>query len=408
MRLFVMQKLNSWSPLHFLAALGSGGMSVAFLMFLMFWVPHPKRSMPAFEDLAVHAAKGGIGEIVVYVISAIIAFLIVNHFRLMYFNFKQYKMAKADGRIDKLLGTNAHTQLLAMPLASAMSINAFFIAGSLFIPGLWDVAEYLFPLALMGFVGLGYWSLKLYFGFIAEVFHKKSFKKEMNGSLAQMLPAFTFGMIAVGFAATVVFSHNIPLVTVAMVGAIFFLVATALVGLLKLVIGFNDLFEHGATPMALPTLWVLIPTLTVSGIAVLRLDHGLSHTLLNVAPANHLVFLTTIFAFQVFIGLMGFAVMRRMGYFKKLVANEANDINSSPVAFALICPGVALTVMGHFFMHIALVKNGLLVKYSLSYFAMLTPITVLQLLTVWLMFRLVKQQLKGGFKTAPNAAPKAA
>ncbi len=25
-----MQKLHSWSPLHFLAALGSGGMSVAF------------------------------------------------------------------------------------------------------------------------------------------------------------------------------------------------------------------------------------------------------------------------------------------------------------------------------------------------------------------------------------------
>ena len=56
-----MQKLNSWSPLLFLAALGAGGMSVAFLMMLMFWIPHPNRSMPAYEDLAAHAAKGGIG-----------------------------------------------------------------------------------------------------------------------------------------------------------------------------------------------------------------------------------------------------------------------------------------------------------------------------------------------------------
>ena len=323
-----MQKLNSWSPLLFLAALGAGGMSVAFLMF---WIPHPNRSMPAYEDLAAHAAKGGIGEVLVCVVSAIIAFLLITHFRLMYFNFKQYKMAKADGRIDKILSTNAHTQLLAMPLASAMFING------LFIPGLWDVAEYLFPLAVLGFAVLGYWALKLYFGFIAEVFHKKSFKKEMNGSLAQMLPAFTFGMIAVGFAATVVFSHNVALMTFAMAASIFFLVATALVALLKMVIGFNDLFEHGATPMALPTLWVLIPTITVSSIAVLHLDHGLAHTLLeNVQSGNHLVFLTTMFALQIFIGLMGYAVMRHMGYFQKLVASEKNDINGSPVANSLV------------------------------------------------------------------------
>lgn len=404
-----MQKLNSWSPLHFLAALGAGGMSVAFLMPLMFWVPHPNRSMPAFDDLVAHAAKGGIGEVLVYSVSAIIAFLLIAHFRLMYFNFRQYQMAKADGRIEKLLGTNAHTQLLAMPLASAMSINGFFIAGSLFIPGLWDVAEYLFPLAVLGFAVLGYWALKLYFGFIAEVFHKKSFKKEMNGSLAQMLPAFTFGMIAVGFAATVVFSHNVALVTFAMAASIFFLVATALVGLLKLVIGFNDLFEHGATPMALPTLWVLIPTITVSSIAVLRLDHGLTHTLLeNVQGGNHLVFLTTMFAFQIFIGLMGYAVMRRMGYFQRLVAADKNEINGSPVAFALICPGVAITVMSYFFMNLALVQNGLLVKFSITYFAMLTPVTIIQLLTVWLLFRLVKQQLKGGFKEVSNVAAKTA
>jgi len=394
-----MHKLNSWSPLHFLAALGAGGMSVAFLMMLMFWVPHPNRSMPAYEYLVAHAAQGGIGEVLVYAVSAIIAFLLITHFRLMYFNFKQYKMAKADGRIDKILGTNAHTQLLAMPLASAMSINGLFIAGSLFIPGLWEVAEYLFPLAVLGFAVLGYWALKLYFGFIAAVFHKKSFKKEMNGSLAQMLPAFTFGMIAVGFAATVVFSHNLGLVTFAMAASIFFLVATALVALLKLVIGFNDLFEHGATPMALPTLWVLIPTITVSGIAVLRLDHGLTHTLLeNVQAGNHLVFLTTLFSLQVFIGLMGYAVMRRMGYFQQLVASTKNDINGSPVAFALICPGVAITVMSYFFMNLALVNNGLLVKFSVSYFAMLTPVTIIQLLTVWVLFRLLKQQLKGGFK----------
>jgi len=54
--------------------------------------------------------------------------------------------------------------------------------------------------------------------------------------------------------------------------------------------------------------------------------------------------------------------------------------------------------MSYFFINLALVQNGLLVKFSISYFAMLTPVNIIQLLTVWLLFRLGKQQLKGGFK----------
>lgn len=404
-----MQKSTSWSPLHFLAALGAGGMSVTFFMFLIFWTPHPGRSIPVFEDLMAYASTGGtIAQVVVYGTMLVIGWMIIKHFQLMWWNWRQYSMAKADGRIDKMLGTNAHTQLLAMPLATAMSVNALFIAGALFVPGLWANVEYLLPLALVAFLIIGVWALRLYFDFVAQVFHKKSFNKGLNNSLAQMLPAFAFGMVAVGFSATAIFSHNPAVVTVAMGLSIFFLVATAIIGTLKMIMGFNDLFEHGASPMSLPTLWVLIPILTVSGIAVLRLDHGISHTLLKVEPSSNLVFLTSVFAIQIFIALMGYAVMRRMHYFRDLFSSQANTVNQSPVAFALVCPGVALSVMGQFFINKALVSSGLLVKFGIVYFGLTAIVLVVQLATLWLMFKLIRRQISGPVETVKVQQAKAA
>ncbi|MEZ5716799.1 MAG: hypothetical protein R3D85_17605 [Paracoccaceae bacterium] len=42
---------DSYSPLYFLASLGAGGLAVTFFMFLFFWVPHPGRPVPIFEDV---------------------------------------------------------------------------------------------------------------------------------------------------------------------------------------------------------------------------------------------------------------------------------------------------------------------------------------------------------------------
>ncbi len=49
----------SYSPLYFLSTLGSGGLMVTFFMFLMFWVPHPGRPVPIFEDIIFAFAGGG-------------------------------------------------------------------------------------------------------------------------------------------------------------------------------------------------------------------------------------------------------------------------------------------------------------------------------------------------------------
>ena len=43
---------DTYSPLYFLASVGAGGLTVTFFMYLMFWVPHPGRPVPIFDDIA--------------------------------------------------------------------------------------------------------------------------------------------------------------------------------------------------------------------------------------------------------------------------------------------------------------------------------------------------------------------
>ncbi len=47
-----------YSPLYYLAALGTGGLVVTFFMWLMFWVPHPGQPVPVFEDIVAAFATG--------------------------------------------------------------------------------------------------------------------------------------------------------------------------------------------------------------------------------------------------------------------------------------------------------------------------------------------------------------
>jgi len=61
--------------------------------------------------------------------------------------------------------------------------------------------------------------------------------------------------------------------------------------------------------------------------------------------------------------LMGLAVMKRMNYFQLLLKRE----EMSPVSFALICPGVALVVMGHFVVNNVKVASGVIEKFGIFY-----------------------------------------
>lgn len=392
-------KLNpSWSPLYFLAALGAGGMVVTFFMYLLFWVASPGQAIPVYADWTAAFVNGSVLEqaFIIIAISGIISFAIY-HLILLRWNLIQFKLWKASGSLEKIAGSNAHTQMLAIPLTLAMSINVTFILGALFVPNLWSVIEYLFPFAMTGFILLGIWSLRLYLNFFSNSLSQNKFDKTTNNSFAQLLPGFAFAMVSVGLVAPAAMSNNAPTVAISVFLAFIFLVPAVFISIIKLVIGFGHMLEHGATKATLPTLWVGVPILTILSIALLRIDHGVAYTLgLGDIIAIPALFLGVVLATQLFLMLLGYAVMSKMDYFRSVWYGK----EKSPVIYALICPGVALSVSLHFFINKGLVASGLISQFGMFYWSLSGLAISIQLFTAFVLFKLVKQLI--GVTTAPS------
>ena len=195
-------------------------------------------------------------------------------------------------------------------------------------------------------------------------------------------------MIAVGFAAPGAMSSNIVVNSTGMFFAIFFSALSILLIFLKIILGFKNMFEHGVGLETAPSIWIMIPILTLLGITFIRLSFGLEHNLESVANKSSLFVLTSvILSLQIIFGILGYMVMTKMGYFEKFI--KSND--KSALSFALICPGVAFFVFGMFFINIGLTYNEIIAKYSLAYFLLMIPFMYIQVKTILLFFRLYKK-----------------
>ena len=279
-----------------------------------------------------------------------------------------------------------------------MTVNAGFILGLVFVPNLWSVVEYLFPLALLAFLALGAWSFSLLGDFFGRVLTGGGFDCAKNNSFAQLLPGFALGMIAVGLSAPSAMSTSKLTVGISIIAATFLMVASVILIVVQLVLGFRSMLENGVDDQAAPTLWIAIPIVTVLSIALLRMDHGL-HATFGAETGSPLVMLTQLLSIQVLFGLVGLAVLRRKGYFTRYVHGDA----VSPGAWALVCPGVALGVMVQFYINKALVPAGLVAKFGAAYWSLTAIAIALQIVTIWLVMKLATKHFGG--HAAPTAVP---
>ncbi|MEA2017610.1 MAG: hypothetical protein U9N59_04105 [Campylobacterota bacterium] len=376
---------EKYSPLYFLAALGAGGLSVSFFMYLMFLIPHEGVPMTTFDFAYPALLKGDwLSFVTAFSIVFIIAFAVI-HFKLLIWNIKQYNAFKETKAYDTLVNSNAEVTLMALPLTFAMTINVCFVLGALFVPGLWDVVEYLFPGALLGFAIVGYYAIKIFMVYFSRLITTGDFDFEKNNNLSQMVSIFAFSMVAVGFAAPGAMSHHIEINAIGIFGAIFFGSISILLLTIKLILGFKGMFKYGIGSEAAPSLWIIIPILTLLGITLIRINFGLDHHF-GAELANASLFTLTSFvvALQVIFGLLGYKVMKQIGYFEEFVDGD----KKSAVSFALICPGVAFMVFGIFFINFGLAFNGIIEKYSLVYFLFHLPFIFIQYKTIVYFFKL--------------------
>jgi hypothetical protein len=354
----------------------------------MFWVPHPGRPVPIFEDSWAMLSGGTLLQqaMVLGAWAGIAVFGFLN-LKLLAFNLRRFAAFRRSDAYEPFAKSNAGSQVLAMPLALAMSVNAMFILGLTFVPGLWNVVEYLFPAAMVAFLAIGWIAFRELGHFIKERLHSGGFDCSANNSFAQMLPAFALAMTGVGLSAPAAMTTSALTAGISIVLSTFFVTAAIILALIVLVMSVRPMLEHGVNVEAAPTLMVVIPLMTVIGIALLRQSHGLhvsfeSHT----TAADTLVLLTRLLSIEVLFGLFGLAVLSRVGYVARFVTGSETSAGS----YALVCPGVALSVMTHFWLNKGLVATGIVAKYSTAYWAISGIAVGLQfgmIVLVWMLAR---------------------
>lgn len=379
---------EKFTPICFLSALGAGGLSVSFYMYLMFMIPHKGSPMTTFDFFYATLLKGDwLSVISLFAAIGIVVFA-VFHFKLLIWNLKQFNAYKKTPAYATLITTNAEVNLMAIPLTFSMTINVCFVLGALFVPNLWSIVEYLFPFAIIGFLVAGVYALKIFMRYFSRLIIKGDFDFAANNNLSQMISIFAFSMVAVGLAAPGAMSQNLTINAIAIFASIFFSAIALFLLVMKLIFGFQNILQHGISKEASPSLWVMIPILTLLGITYIRISFGLGHHFDQKLEYSSLfVFGSFILSFQLIFGLLGYKVMKHIGYFETFVESE----NRSPISFALICPGVALMVFGMFFIHTGLIPNKVIEANSLAYFSIMTPFVYIQYITIRYFFKLKRK-----------------
>ena len=393
---------DTWSPLYVLASVGAGGLSVTFFMYLMHWVPHPGRTVPVFEDITAALGRGepGLTAAITVALLGIAIFGALN-LSLLVWNLRKMRGFRASATGQALANSNAQTQMMALPLALAMSINGGFILGLVFVPGLWSVIEYLFPLAMVAFLAVGWLAFRQLGGFIARVTAPGGFDCARNNSFAQMLPAFALAMTGVGLAAPAALSANGTVAGISLIVSSFFLIAAAVIVLVGLVLGLRSILENGVAAEQAPTLMMIVPITTILGILMLRQAHGLEASFgLPMEGAEKMMLLTRLMSVEVLFALFGLTVLTATGYVRRFLTGDA----ISPGNYALVCPPVAMSVLTQFWINAGLVGAGLIEKFGTAYWALTAIAIVLQALAIALLVFLHRRH----FRAAPRPVMRAA
>ncbi|MEW6872799.1 hypothetical protein V3M41_04395 [Trueperella pyogenes] len=387
-----------YSPLYFLAALGFGGMSVLFFMNLMHLTPHPDSVMPTFESISAAWATGDTGHraAIIAGYAGFIPFFLA-HLYLLVWNLREFFAWRRTDAYTTVRNSNAEVTLMAVPLTLGMTVNGLFIAGMIFIPGLWDVIEYLMPLAIVLYGSVGILALVYLSRYLVRVMHN-GFDFKANGGLNQLLSSFAFTMVAVGLAAPTAMTANPAVVAIAGALSLFFTVIAILLFLVFLPLGVMSMLRYGLSLGNSATLWLGVPIITLLAITYLRLRHGVG-TVATLNPNAQAipgtsVWLAALLALMItaqlaFLGL-GHLAMVSNGFYKRFVFSRQEQ---SPAAFTLVCPGVALSVLTFFLLNVGLVKNNIFPVGSVGFVALLVAAYAVQAATLVLMASLVKNQL---------------
>lgn len=380
-----------YSPLFFLAALGAGGAAISFYIYLVFMVEHADAPLVTIDHLWPILRTGDplAGALSGMAILAMLFFAGL-HLRLLIWNLVEFARFRHSEAYRTLRGSGTEISLLAIPLTLAMTVHLSFLTAMILVPGLWQEVERVFPIALALYLAIGGLALFLYLRYLLRIVRSGSLHAIGGQGSAQMLAVFAFAMVAMGLASPGCMSDLAYANVVGGVASLGFAALAAVLATAHLALSLATAWHDRSRNGTGPTLWVLIPVLTLLGIVAVRIQldplQGFDQALL--APG--LLALTGIvLVVQLLIGVLGYLAMHRTGYLHNHLDGEARH----PGSYALVCPGIALFVFGMYFVSYGLVKTGLLEGFSGLYFALLTPLAFVQYKTIRTMLHLNRRLL---------------
>ena len=292
-----MAKINNmgekYSPMYFLASLGSGGLAVSFFLYLNFLIPHKGVEMVSIDYLLPFIKKGDFVSALVVLAMLATFFFIYKHVDLLIWNVKEYRKFKKTKGFEKLKRTNSEVSLMTMPLTFGMTMNAMFILAALTIPGIYNFIEYMFPIALICFFIIAFYALKIYLGYFTHMLISGDFKLDENNNFSQLIAIFAFAMISVGFSAPGAMSSNSAVSSIAIFMSVFFAVIAVSLTFIKIILAMREILEQGINKETSVSIWIMLPILTLLSIAFIRLTFGFYHHIIHEQIPTAWLFLIT-------------------------------------------------------------------------------------------------------------------
>lgn len=333
--------MKKFNPLHFLASLGAGGISVAPFVYFQYIMPHGK-GLATFNEMA-ETAVAALGAPVFYLMAFVMILFASIHIVLtvkLLADFFAWR--KSDDFKAYINNPQTNTSIMAMFTSIGMTFNVFIGVIRFFVPALQANFQALMLPALVAWAILWFLMMRTEIGILKSGFEKDfDINKISFGWLTQ---PFALGMFTVSGMGIAAMAKDANIAHT----AAFLALTSGTMGLfllsVKLVSVFKSHFSMSAMPerQFLPSFLIVVPITTLYAISAFRFGHYLEHQFGFHLHAYFLAVITIPFAFQTWYFAFGISMLKN--YFQRDFFRK----EYYPTLWAFICPFVGYSVLGSF------------------------------------------------------------
>lgn len=377
---------SNYSPLYFLTSLWSWWLAISFFIYLMFMTPH-ETPIATFDSVYPIFMNWDIWiKLLIWIAYFWVTVFTIFHFYFLIWNVKKYLEFRKWDSFKTFRKSPKEVSLMAIPLTFAMMMNVWFVAMVLFIPWFWNIIEYMFPAAIIWFLLIWYFALKIFWDYFTRIILEwDSNFDDNNNSLSQMIAIFAFSMVWVWLASPAAMSHIAETSATALFFSLFFITVSVFLVFIKMSLWFKSIFQKWLSKEAAPSMWLIIPILTLIWIAIVRQKHAFAHWFeIEMTSWSLFIITTVIISLQILFGYLWYKIMKKNSYFKEFVSWK----EVSPWSYSLICPWVAFFVFWMFFIHLGLVNTSVITMFWPVYFILIAILFLVQVKTIHVMFQL--------------------